>query len=354
MTGKKLAVMGGAAILLGACALLLDRGSSMKAPDLVGKKLIPALDWSSVSRIEMGGGSNRVAIASSDNGWTVESLFGYPASEAKIRRNLLALQECSVGDVSSREIKDAKLVDIQNASGKSMLALILGDKRQPSANPEFPYAPARADGRYVRVGNREETLLVGDSLEAFDGAVSDWADTEIASVDSASLTSLMFISADGKDFKLVKKDGAWTMPGLGKDDKFDDAAVYSSESAFGRLEFASVADPKIPVATSGLDKPACFIAQATDGSIYTAQIGAATPAGDERYLKIRASFSPTGTNATANAAALLRVNDFNARNEKWVYLVSASALDPMMKQRADFIKKEEKENKGGQEAPGVK
>ncbi len=345
MNRKKLAIMAGAAVVLGICALLLDGKSAMRAPGQVGKKLISSLDWSAISRIEMGGASNRFAVAVSDGGWVIESLFGYPASESKIRHNLLSLQECTVGDVSERKFANASLVDIQNASGKSLFALTLGDKRMGSANPAFPYASARADGRYVRVGGGEDALLVGDALEAFDGGVSDWADVQIASVDSSALKTIMFIDADGKDVRLVKKDAEWTLSGLGTGEQFDSGSVYSSESALSHLDFSSVADPKLGRDVTGLARPKYFSVQAKDGCTYTAQIGNKTASGDW-YVSLVASFSAAGTNAVENAAALQKVKDFNGRNEKWIYLVSDSSVSPMLKKRSDFIKKEETENKG--------
>lgn len=348
MEKKKLIILGATAVVLGTCAVLLDNGRAMRAPEAVGKKLVPNLDWSAVARIEISEGTNRFIVAASDEGWKVESLFGFPASTSKIRRNLLALQECSVGDVSDRELKESRLLDIQNEAGKSIVALTLGEKRIPSSAAAFPYGAPPADGRYLRLGGKEETLLVGDALNAFDGEISDWADTEVAQVQGNSLNSLMFSDEAGATFKLDKKDGKWTMDALAAGETFDETTVYSSENALQRLTFSSVVPSSVEKSVSGLDKPSYFIAKATDGCIYSAQIGAASADGENRYVALKASFSPAGTNETENAACTLRVQQFNDRNGKWIYLIPSSEVEAMVKKRGDFIKAAEEESKSGE------
>ena len=118
MTTKNLCVLVVVAGVLGGAAYYTSAGKKMKAPSLVGKKIVPAFEAADVARLEIGG-DKKVALAATEKGWKVESLFGYPADITKIRENLLKLQDLKVGQVATgTKIDKPALVELKNAAGK--------------------------------------------------------------------------------------------------------------------------------------------------------------------------------------------------------------------------------------------
>ena len=161
MKKGNLAVLAAVAVVLGGAAYMLSSGSKPSAAKLNGKTILPGLDVSAVASIEVG---DKLKLSAGDGGWTLDSLYGYPADRSKIAENLLKLVELKVGQVArGRALGDAKDIVLRDAAGKELARLPVGDRHR---------------GRYV--GFAGETVLVTDSLDAFDGAVRDWCDTNIA------------------------------------------------------------------------------------------------------------------------------------------------------------------------------
>ena len=97
---KKMILLAGAAAILCAAAWFLNDSRKMKTPSLVGKKVLASFDLSEVAKIECGSGVKKLALASTDAGWVISSLYGYPAEIKKIRENIMKLLDLKVGDVA--------------------------------------------------------------------------------------------------------------------------------------------------------------------------------------------------------------------------------------------------------------
>ena len=154
MTSKNLYIMIGAAVVLGAAAYFVGSGSKPSAPKLNGKAILPDLNAADVARIEIGG---KLTLASSDKGWVVETLHGYPASRDKIAENLLKLTELKVGQVArGRKLGAETAVTLKDASGKELASLKLGDKHMKKASGQaamyggggYPYRVRPVRRRY--------------------------------------------------------------------------------------------------------------------------------------------------------------------------------------------------------------
>ncbi|MDR2849721.1 MAG: DUF4340 domain-containing protein [Verrucomicrobiota bacterium] len=344
MRNKNLVTLIVVAVVLAAVAWLSSSGRKVKAPSLVGKPVLKAFDFSEVARIEVGG---KLTLAGTDAGWVIQSLHGYPADIAKIRENLLKLQDLKAGHVASgKKLEAPALLDLQNAAGKSLATLRLGDKhlRQPTGEMAQFGGGAYPDGRYVAADGSDTVVLVKDALDAFDGDPKSWADTQIAAVPAADLAAIE-LTRDGQTAKLAKKDGAWTLDGLGEKEEFDSSKSYGVESALSYLNFTTVADPAQSDDQLGFAAAAVYRATLKTGENYTAQIGAAPTNSTDRFFRISAAFTPVGTNATENAALQQKVDDFNAKAGKWTFVIPAYSADNMTKTRADLVKPKEEPKK---------
>jgi hypothetical protein len=348
MTNKKLVTLTAAAAVLAGLAYLSSSSKKVKAPSLVGKSVLKAFDLSEVARIEAGAkDGQKLVLESTDSGWVIRSLHGYPADIAKIRENLLKLKDLKAGHVASgKKLENPALVDLQDASGKPLATLRLGDKhmRQPSGEMAQFGGGGYPDGRYVAGEGSDTVVLVKDTLDAFDGDPKSWTDTQLASVPSSDVTAIE-LTRDGKTAKLAKKDGAWTLDGLGEKEEFDTSKSYSLESALSYLNFNTVVDPALTEEQLGMTTGAVFTVSLKNGESYTAKLGNAAPDTTDRYFKISAAFSPAGTNETENAAVQKKVDEFNAKSGKWTYTVSSYSAENMTKTRADLVKAKEEPKK---------
>ena len=164
MTTKQLAILLGAAAVLGGAALCLSSGSKPSGAKLNGKAIFPKLDISQVARVELG---DKLKLASGEKGWTVETYHNYPADHAKLTENLLKLTELKVGQVSrGKKIENADVLSLKDASGKEVASLPLGEKHAKWGH-----------GRYATFEG--ETVLVSDSLDAFGTDGKSWIETKI-------------------------------------------------------------------------------------------------------------------------------------------------------------------------------
>ena len=180
MKTKNLMVLAGAAVVLGAAALLTGKGGRIaSSPALNGTKVLPKLAVADVARIEIGG-PKKLTLAAGEKGWTIDAWFGYPADVTKIRENLLKLADLKVGQVANgRKLTTEIPVDLQDAKGKSLETIVLGDQHlgKPRGQMAMFGGGGYPDGRYLRFGDR--TVLVNDALDAFDGDPAKWCDTQL-------------------------------------------------------------------------------------------------------------------------------------------------------------------------------
>ena len=346
MTTKNLVVLTAAAVVLGGVAYYTSAGKKVKAPSLVGKQIVPAFNVADVARVEIGG-AKTVVLAAGDAGWTVESLYGYPADTVKIREGLLKLKDLKVGQVATGTTIDAPAtVALKDAAGKAVASVQLGGTH--NAKPKGQMAAfggaGYPDGRYVLFEGK--AVLVKDALEAFDGDPKKWIDTRICKVAASDVTAVTY-AKDGETVKLTRKDGAWTLEGLGEKEELDTSKAYSLDSALSYLDLTNVADPKLTEAELGFATGAVYTATLKDGTTYTARTGAAT--GADRWLKVSAAFTATGTNTVENARLEQAAKTFNETVGKWTYAVSSYSADNFAKTRKDLVKAKEEPKKAKEE-----
>jgi hypothetical protein len=342
MTTKNLVILGAAAVVLGGAAWYCNSGRAVRAPSIVGEKILPSFDVADVARIEIGG-AKKVQLVADDKGWKLQSLYGYPADVTKIRENLLKLTELKVGQVANgKKLASPATVDIQNAAGKSLAALPLGETHtsKPKGQAAMYGGGGYPDGRYVEY--KGKTVLVKETLDAFDGDPKKWVDTRIASVSASDVKSVVFEQGKEK-VSLERKDSTWTLAGLGPKEELDTSKTYSLDSALSYLDFTDVADPKKSDADLGFTTGCVYSVTLKNGESYTAKVGGKN--GSDRWVRLSATFKAVGTNATENAASEKKVKDFNEKVARWTYAVSSYSADNMSKKRADLVKAKEEPKK---------
>ena len=220
MTTKNLVILGAVAAVLGGAAYFCNSGRQMKAPSVNGKPVLPAFDVSEVAKVEIGG-TKKLMLAASDAGWTIETLYGYPADVTKIRENLLKLKDLTVGQsAKGQKIDPGTPVTLKDAKGKTLAETTLGGQHmsKPKGQAAQFGGGGYPDGRYVKFG--DGVVLVKETLDAFDGDPKKWCEARICSVPSADVKAVTYAKG-GETVKLTRKDSTWTLEGLGAKEELD-------------------------------------------------------------------------------------------------------------------------------------
>jgi len=356
MTTKKLITLAAAAAVLGGLAYISSNSKKLKTPSQVGKPVLKALDLSEVQRIEVSdNGQKSLILAGTDAGWAVVSLFNYPADITKIREHLFALRDLKIGQVATgKALGDALVVDLQSASGKSLATLRLGDKHWREATGQMAMygGGAYPDGRYVATES-DAVYLVAETLDAFDGDPKRWVDTQLTSISAAHVVTAEY-TVGGETLMLEKKDGAWTLEGLGEQEELDTSKMFGIDSALGFLHFSAIADPALTDDELGMTTGTVYKVTLQSGESYTATIGSAV--GADRYFRISADFTPIANDVETmgdtahlqqaqqdlhNKLRTAAVEAFNAKAANWTYLIPSHSTNNMSKRRADIVKAKE-------------
>ena len=341
MTTKNLVILGAVAAVLGGAAYFCNSGRKMKSPSVNGKPVLSAFDVSEVAKVEVGS-AKKLTLSASDKGWTIDTLYGYPADVTKIRENLLKLKDLTVGQTAKgQKIDSGTLVELKDAKGKVLAATTLGGQHMSKPRGQSAqFGGGYPDGRYVKYG--DGVVLVKETLDAFDGDPKKWCDARICSVPSADVNAVTYAKG-GETVKLTRKDSTWTLEGLGAKEELDTSKTYSLDSALSYLDFNSVADPAKPEAEFGFATGAVYTVSLKNGQSYVAKVGGVS--GADRYFKVTAAFTPVGTNATENATLEKAVKEFNEKAGRWTYLISSYSADSMSKGRKDLVKAKEEPKK---------
>ena len=313
MKTKNLVILAVVALALGCAASFLKSGSRPAAAKLNGKSILPGLSVADVARVEVGG---KLALAASTDGWKVETLHGYPADREKIAENLMKLAELKVGQVvRGRKLGAESKVTLKDASGKALAELTLGDKHEKKASGQAAMygGGGYPDGRYVAFGG--ETVLVKDTLDAFDGDVKQWCNTRIASISSSDVKTVKYAHG-GETVELEKgTNSTWVLKGLGPKEELDTSKTYSLDSALSYLDFNAVADPKLTEAELGFTTGYVYTVTVKEGTntvTHVARVGNKVKDGSDRYFKLDKG--------------------------KWIFTISTYSAENMMKTRKDLVK----------------
>ena len=334
MTMKKIVSLAAVAVVLGGAAYFLQSGNKPAAAKLNGKAILPGLSVADVAKIELGA---KLTLASSADGWKVASLYGYPADRQKIADNLMKLAELKVGQVAhGRKLGAETALTLKDASGKELAALKLGDKHAKKATGQAAMygGGGYPDGRYVAFSG--ETVLVKDTLDAFDGDIKSWCNTRIASFSSSDVKAVSY--RHGKELVELEKgtNSTWVLKGLTAKEELDTSKTYSLDSALSYLDFNKVADPKLTEAELGFKTGYVYTVTMKDGSntvSHVATVGNKVKDGSDRYFKLD--------------------------NQDWIFTISSYAAENMMKSRKDLVKdkpepKKEEPKKDDKKADGAK
>ena len=349
MKTTKTIILALAAIALCAAAFWLTSKKSFKTPPSIGRPILPEFNVENVARVEITGAKSLI-LSNGEHGWTVDALHGFPAKTKTVLEELDKLKELKSGPIAAGVPCTDTVVVLKDASGNQLAKLEMGaHHRSTRTSGEMAQFGGGGfpDGRYVKMG--ESTVVVGDTLDVFDGDPKKWVETRICSINAGDVQTVT--CTKGKEnVKLTRKDSSWTLEGLGPKEELDTSKTYPLESALSYLSFSDVIDPKKTEAELGFATGAVYTATLKNGITYTAKVG--NKIGADYVFKVSAAFKSVGTNATENTACEKTVKDFNDTIGKWTYAIPTYKAESMFKARKDLVKaKEEPKKEEAKPAP---
>lgn len=201
------------ALAVGLAVVSSVGGPSAQSDPLVGMLVVPDLggQLSSVDRVTMVRGAQKVTLKRAANGWQDEDKGGWPADATRVRHLLLGLAELRYVEPKTREPKlyprlgvedagkpDSKstLVTVADANGKLLADIIAG-------NSKYDELGGGDDGLYLRKPGDVQSWLARGSL-GLTGDNGVWLDKALFDVPAAAIKEAVFIAANAQAVAIVR------------------------------------------------------------------------------------------------------------------------------------------------------
>lgn len=389
------------ALLAAGGGLLWSERSDWKTSDTkAGQRLIPDLKASDVAELVISAAGERLTLKKGEAGWGIVERNGFPANVERIGELLLKLVEMKVvqtdaaadsqrarlgllepgadggkaeGKAEGAAKDDANVpgtvLELKDGAGKSLARLLLGKKLSKSV--EGPAgARQEAAGRYLLAGNAESgkllnVIVVSDPLAQVEVAAEQWVAKELIRVERAK--SIVANGPDGRQrFALSREndDAEWKLAG---GEKGDSSKIIDVTSGMISMNLTDVVtgDKGNPSAENGLDKPVVIKADTLDGISYVLRLGAKSGE-DKIYARVSVS-GEIAQNIPRTPPKDEKAEDKDKNDQSWIehrkreaarvarekklegwtLLLSRSAVEALLRERAQFLPAKKTDDKKG-------
>lgn len=356
----------------GAGVVLSDRSAWTSGDSRAGQKAIAGLKIADVAEIAIRDSTGELHLVRGKTGWSVRERADFAADTDRIAALLVQLAEMKVVQseplVESQrarfdlvEPKDKSsgagtVVELKDAKGGTLGRLLLGKEIVKSAPvASLGRGVAEPTGRYLTAGSDANTMLaVGEPLTQAESKAQDWLVKDLLRVEGSKTISSW---KDGKQRWIVTRDkesADWKL--AGSREKPDLQKATDLASSLGWVNLVDVvADPA--KADTGLDHAVVIKAETFEGISYTIKVG--KQEGMNYYVQIAVAGEPPKTRpAVKNEKPedeKKNDKDFEERRKKlvekvdkekelgrWVYLVSKTSLDPLLRDRQQLMPEKKK------------
>ena len=378
MKRKQFVLLIAALVVIGGTALLLNKrneSSWSKSAEGSGGKILGDFDVNAVAAISIQQHTNTLTLVRSNDMWTVRERGGYPANFSDIADSLTkladmkAIRTIPVGASQRPKLElgepstgtnSGTLVELKDASGKALKSVLLGKRYTKQSGQASPFGdegfPA---GRYVlSLPAGDRVAIVSDALNSLDPKASAWLNKDFFKVEKAkSITIVSTVSSNSWSISRSTETNDWILADAKPTEKLDASKVSGSANALSMPSFTDVVAGGSK-SDLGLDKATKVSITTFDGFTYELQIGKAA---DENYpltVTVAGSFNQTRTSAKDEKPedkdklgkefkeSLAKLEDRLKAEKKvngWTYTVSKWTLDPLLRDRAQLLVEEKKE-----------
>ncbi|HYC23027.1 MAG TPA: DUF4340 domain-containing protein [Candidatus Bathyarchaeia archaeon] len=278
------------AVLLTTAAF--QSGVKKEVKDLRDKTIIEFRD-DDVQQITLSGGPEEIELHKDGADWQITRPAAARADGAQVTSFLAAMRSMRAVDFvdDAGAAADPKYglatprlsVDLLVGKDRAEKRLLVGGELSDASKKQM----------YVKRGERDTIYVVGDyAYTSLNKTAKDFRDKTIVRFDKDKPQSIVVTRADGKSFKLEKKDNAWTLADAGGA-KVKDFIPARYVDDLHDLKGAEIASEAGNLKDFGLDHPALTIDVLGDGGaklgrVLTASVGE----GKDKKLYATAEGSP--------------------------------------------------------------
>jgi Domain of unknown function (DUF4340) len=382
MNQKQLTLLIVLGLILGGLGLYVSRrhaNAYSTSSEGVGKKLLPDLDPNQIARITFTDSTNELNLVVTNDIWTVQERYGYPANFGQIGtfvRKMWDLKPVQTEQVGPSQLPTLDLaepgkgphsatrVEFKDKAGKSLATVLLGKQHKRKSGQESD-DEGWPDGRYLLVADGPKNVaLVSDALSEVETKPDRWIKKDFIKIQKIKAVAITQPVATNS-WKLTREseNGPMSLADPQDGEQLDTAKATSAGNVLSYGNFNDVASPDAKPEETGLDKPVVAKIDTFDGFHYTIDIGK-TNSADAYYVKVNVTgdFSQERTPGKDEKPAdkekldkefkdnLAKLGDKLKQEksfENWTYLVSKWSVDPLLKTRKELLleKKPEPEKK---------
>jgi phage baseplate assembly protein gpV len=364
MTRRAALIVAGLAVIAIVLALV---GQRQNRPDtFTGTLLVPGLAeaLNDIERVTVTGARAETiaTLVRGEAGWSVVEKAGYAADLAKIRQALVGLSEARiVEEKTSNPDFHARLgVEAVEAEGATGVAIAI------EAPTEFPVLilgdEPNSASRYARRAAEQASFLIDRNPE-IPSTTTQWLETEIVDVPSASVESVTIKHSDGDEIAISKASAAesnFTVAGIPegrelsyptvanvignalRELKLDDVAPAVDAAVPSVVTEFRTFDGLVVTVTSTLDGEMPWLAFAaraetsvSPGAADAEEPGAAADEASEAATESAPGAAPSDTAAPDPVAAAEAIN---ARDGGWRYRIPEYQHGQLTRRWADLLK----------------
>jgi hypothetical protein len=359
-------LLGIALVLVVVGTIFQMRQSSTWKAEAGNRQIYPNLAVNDVIKVRVQAGKENLTLQTSGDTWQVAERYGYPADFAKIRELLRSIWDLKY--VRALEIGPSQLgrlqllppgqgdqsgteIDLLGSGDKKFATLILGKK--PSSSES-----ALGSGRFAsNPDNKDQVYLIDETFATLDPLnPSNWLNKQF--IDTQKLRSVVRGNVgNAPGWKVSRKDdhADWELQDAAANESLEkeNANPLSSLS----ISLQDVRPQNAAASETGLQQPLVVELETFDGFHYQLEIGGTGPE-QTHFLRVKVSANlPQTRTPGANERPeekSKRDDEFNKQLEEWktrlaneqklepwVFLVSDWSLEPLLKERAEFVKKAE-------------
>ncbi len=348
------------------------------------KKLLANLPVNDVASIVIKGGTNELDLVKKDGTWRVKQRNDYPANYGEISGFLLKaadLKAIQVEEVEPSQLGRYKLlppgaatntavqVDLRDQGGKALATLLLGKTHMRKAQGQQPpmgemgEGEGYPDGRFVMASPSSKFVaVISDPFSDFGAKPEAWLSKDFFKVEKIRSIAVTYPNATNS-WKLTRDSETssdWKLSDAKPGEQVDASKTSGFSYALSSPAFSDVLPADTKPQPAGLDKPTVISVSTFDGFTYTLNVGQKTNDNFPVLLTVSADFPRAriaGKDEKAEdkgrldkefADNLKKLDDKLGQEksyEKWIYLVTAYGIDPLLKERTELFAEKKDETK---------
>lgn len=360
------------------------KADSWKPSDqAAGKEILPDFPLNDIVQFTIKEPTNELTVAKIDDEWKVKERWNYPANFSEVSEllktvwELKGVQSLKIGPSQYARLqllppgKDggtntATLVTFKDKSGKEGYSLLLGKKATRDSGSASPFGGDYPVGRYVARADDPQTVwLVSETFSDAEAKPERWLNKE----DFFKVEKLRSISVthpggtNSWTISREKEGGDLQLADVKEGEEFDKNKAYSAGNALSWASFTDIVNPDAKPEETGLDNPVVAKLETFDNFTYTIKTAKAKGTNDDNYnlqMTVQASFAKERTPGTDEKPEdkekldkefqddLKKLEEKLAKEkacEKWTYVVSKYTIDPLLKQRSEFMAEKKADEK---------